>query len=126
MILTNFFPFLFYIIIFTLIIYIIFPVSDQLSYARDREGWEDDYEELVFMEGPLRTWEENGVKKATVRMGASSLNAHYFDWALKNNWTFPSNTIQHLMTIGGVATPMCHGAGIGHRTITDRIIKIGT
>ena len=82
------------------------------------------------MEGPLDIWEEKNqkgekVKKASVRMGASSLNKHYFDWALANNWTFPSNTIQHLMTIGGIATPMCHGAGIGHRTIADRIIKIG-
>ena len=77
------------------------------------------------MEGPLDVWEEHGIKRASVRMGASSLNSHYFDWALKNNWTFPSNTIQHLMTIGGVATPMCHGAGIMHKTIADRIIKIG-
>ena len=77
------------------------------------------------MEGPLDVWEENGIKRASVRMGASSLNSHYFDWALKNNWTFPSNTIQHLMTIGGVATPMCHGAGIMHKTIADRIMKIG-
>merc|ERR1719367_667047 len=98
-------------------------VSDQLSYARETEGWENDTE-LVFMEGPLEVWEENGMKKASVRMGASSLNSHYFDWALKNNFTFPSNTIQHLMSIGGVATPMCHGAGIMHRTIADRIIKI--
>ena len=82
------------------------------------------------MEGPLDIWEEKdqkgeNVKKASVRMGASSLNKHYFDWALATNWTFPSNTIQHLMTIGGTATPMCHGAGIGHRTLADRIIKIG-
>ena len=77
------------------------------------------------MEGPLNTWEENGKKVASVRIGSSSLNAHYFNWALKHNWTLPSNTIQHLMTIGGVATPMCHGAGIAHRTISDRIIKIG-
>lgn len=103
-------------------------VSDQLSYARETEGWEEDYE-LVSMEGPLDIWEEKdqkgeNVKKASVRMGASSLNKHYFDWALATNWTFPSNTIQHLMTIGGTATPMCHGAGIGHRTLADRIIKI--
>jgi len=98
-------------------------VSDQLSYAREHEGWENDTD-LVFMDGPLDVWEENGIKRASVRMGASSLNSHYFDWALKNNWTFPSNTIQHLMTIGGVATPMCHGAGIMHKTIADRILKI--
>ena len=105
-------------------VFIFVTVSDQLSYARDHEGWENDTD-LVFMEGPLDVWEENGMKKASVRMGASSLNKHYFDWALKNNFTFPSNTIQHLMTIGGTATPMCHGAGIMHKTISDRILKIG-
>ena len=30
-----------------------------------------------------------------------------------------------LMSIGGVATPMCHGGGIMHKTIADRILKIG-
>ena len=29
------------------------------------------------------------------------------------------------MSIGGVATPMCHGGGIMHKTIADRILKIG-
>ena len=102
----------------------LFAVSDQLSYARDTEGWEEETD-LVFVEGPLDVWEENGKKVASVRMGSSTLNKHYFDWALANNWTLPSNTIQHLMTIGGVATPMCHGAGIAHKTISDRILKIG-
>ena len=99
-------------------------MSDQLSYARDNEGWEEDTD-LVFVEGPLDVWEEHGKKVASVRMGSSTLNSHYFDWALANNWTLPSNTIQHLMSIGGVATPMCHGAGIAHKTIADRILKIG-
>ena len=36
--------------------------SDQLSYARETEGWEDDYD-LVFMEGPLDIWEEKNQKK---------------------------------------------------------------
>ena len=99
-------------------------VSDHLSYARDTDGWEKETD-LVFVEGPLDIWEEHGKKVASVRIGSATLNSHYFDWALKYNWTLPSNTIQHLMTIGGVATPMCHGAGIAHKTISDRILKIG-
>ena len=70
-------------------------------------------------------WEENGKKVASVRMGAATLNEHYAKWAKANGWTMPANTIQHLMTIGGVATPMCHGGGLRHKTIADRILKIG-
>jgi len=99
-------------------------VSDQLAYARGTEGWESDYEELVFVEGPLSEWREGAKRHASVRVGASSLNAHYFQWALDKNYTMPSNTIQLLMSIGGVATPMCHGGGIMHKTIADRILKI--
>ena len=58
-------------------------------------------------------------------MGSATLNSHYFDWALATNWTLPSNTIQLLMSIGGAAMPMCHGGGLAHKTIADRIIKIG-
>ena len=29
------------------------------------------------------------------------------------------------MSVGGVAIPMCHGGGISHKTISDRILKIG-
>merc|ERR1719495_477056 len=105
-------------------------VSDQLAYARpEAKGWDEDYDELVFVEGPLKVWEEEGSsgqkkKHASVRMGASTLNKHYFDWALKANWTMPANTIQLLMSIGGVATPMCHGGGITQKTIADTILKI--
>ena len=99
-------------------------MSDQLAYARDSEGWEEQTD-LVFVEGPLDVWEENGKKVASVRMGAATLNSYYFEWAKANNWTMPSNTIQHLMTIGGVAIPMCHGGGLQHKTISDRILKIG-
>ena len=104
--------------------YLTYLVSDQLAYARDSKGWEKETD-LVFIEGPLDVWDENGKMVASVRMGASTLNRHYFDWALGNNWTMPSNTIQLLMSIGGVATTMCHGGGIQHKTVADRIIKIG-
>jgi len=36
----------------------------------------------------------------------------------------PANTIMHYMTIGGVALGTCHGGGIGHQTIADRIIEM--
>merc|ERR1719244_1368259 len=76
-------------------------ISDHLAYAR-----------------------EDGKKHAAVKFGASTLNLHYYDWALANNWTMPANTIMHYMTIGGVALGTCHGGGIGHQTIADRIIEM--
>jgi len=98
-------------------------ISDHLAYARDHGSWPED-SDLVYIEGPLDIWEEEGKKHAAVKFGASTLNLHYYDWALANNWTMPANTIMHYMSIGGVALGTCHGGGIGHQTIADRIIEM--
>merc|ERR1711970_1026704 len=98
-------------------------ISDHLAYARDHGSWPED-SELVYIEGPLDVWEEEGKKHASAKFGASTLNLHYYDWALANNWTMPANTIMHYMSIGGVAMGTCHGGGIGHQTIADRIIEM--
>ena len=52
------------------------------------------------------------------------MDLHYYDWALANNWTMPANTIMQYMSIGGVAMGNCHGGGIGHQTLADRIIEM--
>ena len=36
--------------------------------------------------------------RGSVRLGAGTLNLHYYDWALANNWTMPANTIMHYMS----------------------------
>ena len=64
------------------------------------------------------------MENPAVRFGAGTLNLHYYNWALANNWTMPANTIMHYMSIGGVAMGTCHGGGIGHQTIADRIIEM--
>jgi len=98
-------------------------ISDHLAYARDHGAWPGD-SDLVYIEGPLDIWEEEGKKHAAVKFGASTLNLHYYDWALANNWTMPANTIMHYMSIGGVAMGTCHGGGIGHQTLADRIMEL--
>ena len=99
-------------------------VSDKLANRRDHGTWPEDTE-LVSISGPTSTWlGEDGRKHASVRFGAGSLNLHYYNWALANNWTMPANTIMHYMSIGGVAMGTCHGGGIGHQTIADRIIEM--
>merc|ERR1719312_1421259 len=98
-------------------------ISDHLAYAREQGSWPED-SDLVYIEGPLDVWEEEGKKHAAVKFGASTLNLHYYEWALANNWTMPANTIMHYMSIGGVALGTCHGGGIGHQTIADRILEL--
>ena len=99
-------------------------VSDKLANRRDHGAWPED-SELASIEGPLHTWlGEDGRSHAAVRFGAGTLNLHYYNWALANNWTMPANTIMHYMSIGGVAMGTCHGGGIGHQTIADRIIEM--
>jgi len=98
-------------------------ISDHLAYARDQGAWPGD-SDLVYIEGPLDVWEEEGKKHAAVKFGASTLNLHYYEWALANNWTMPANTIMHYMSIGGVMMGTCHGGGIGHQTIADRILEL--
>jgi hypothetical protein len=50
-------------------------VSDKLSYARGTsEDWRDRAHELTGISGPLRTWTENGERKAAVKIGGATLN----------------------------------------------------
>jgi len=100
-------------------------ISDHLAYERDHGSWPED-SELVGIEGPLRVWreEEGGKLHAAVRFGAATLNLHYEEWALANNWTLPSNTIMQYMTLGGVMMGTSHGGGIGHRTMADILLEV--
>ena len=44
---------------------------------------------------------------------------------MRFNEFFGAYFAELLMSVGGVAIPMCHGGGIAHKTIADRILKIG-
>ena len=43
-------------------------ISDHLAYARDHGTWPED-SGLVYIEGPLDVWEEEGKKNAAVKFG---------------------------------------------------------
>ena len=61
-------------------------VTDSDPDTRDHKDWPGD-SELVSISGPLNTWTgEDGRRRAAVRFGAGTLNLHYYDWALANNW----------------------------------------
>jgi hypothetical protein len=98
-------------------------VSDHLAYARDFGSWPED-SELVGIEGPLSVWRGEDKMHASVRFGVGTLNLHYMDWALANNWTLPSNTIMQYMSMGGVMMGTCHGGGIGHGTMGDQLLEV--
>jgi hypothetical protein len=41
-----------------------------------------------------------------------------------NNWTIPLNVIMVEITFGGSITPICHGAGIRHKTLSDFVVEV--
>ena len=55
---------------------------------------------------------------------AGTLNLHYMDWALENNFTLSSNTIMQYMSMGGVMMGTCHGGGIQHGTMGDKLLEV--
>ena len=101
-------------------------VSDKLSYARGTsEDWRDRAHELTEITGPLKVWTENGERKASVKIGGATLNQHLLEWIMTNTeWTLPANTIMLLMTMSGTTSTMCHGGGLQHKSLSDRIIGL--
>jgi hypothetical protein len=101
-------------------------VSDKLSYARGTsEDWRGRAIELTGISGPLKTWTENGQRKASVKIGGATLNQHLFEWVMESKeWTLPVNTIMLLMTMGGTTSTICHGGGLQHKSLSDLVIGL--
>lgn len=70
------------------------------------------------------TWigEENGV--GYVKIGASTSNGQFLDWSLKNGWTLPMSVDLVEITFGGSTSPMTHGTGIDHPTMSDLVTEV--
>jgi hypothetical protein len=75
--------------------------------------------------------DDNGSKKGLCRIGASTTNDQFRAWCLddsenggKWNWTIPLNVIMVEITWGGSNSPICHGAGIKHETLSDLVTEI--
>jgi len=75
---------------------------------------------------------EKGVTKALCRIGASTTNDQFRTWCLDKTsesggqwkWTIPLNVIMVEITWGGSNSPICHGAGINHETLSDLVHSI--
>ncbi|KAL7266367.1 hypothetical protein RUND412_011088 [Rhizina undulata] len=63
-------------------------------------------------------------KKRLARVGASVTNEEFRRWAINNGWTLPLNVIMVEITLGGSNAPICHGAGITHKTLSDLVRQI--
>jgi FAD binding domain len=63
--------------------------------------------------------------KRLCRVGVAVTNEEFRRWAVANNaWSLPVDVILVEVTIGGVNGPICHGAGFGHKTISDYVRRV--
>ncbi|KAF8457336.1 hypothetical protein BDZ91DRAFT_838151 [Kalaharituber pfeilii] len=63
--------------------------------------------------------------KKWVRIGAAVTNEELRRWAVgRREWTLPLNILMVEITFGGSTTPMCHGGGIRHPTLSDLIRSV--
>jgi hypothetical protein len=73
----------------------------------------------------IGTIEENSQKFGLCKIGAATTNEMFRRWALATlHWTLPLNVIMVEITFGGSNAPICHGAGINHRTLSDLVYSI--
>ncbi|KAL7275820.1 hypothetical protein RUND412_001231 [Rhizina undulata] len=63
-------------------------------------------------------------KKRLVRVGGAVTNEEFRQWSIANGWTLPMNVIMVEITMGGSNGPICHGAGITHKTLSDLVRQI--
>ncbi|KAL7270658.1 hypothetical protein RUND412_006624 [Rhizina undulata] len=63
-------------------------------------------------------------KKRLVRVGGAVTNEEFRQWSIANGWTLPLNVIMVEITMGGSNAPICHGAGIKHKTLSDQVRQI--
>ncbi|KAF2011948.1 hypothetical protein BU24DRAFT_443328 [Aaosphaeria arxii CBS 175.79] len=64
-------------------------------------------------------------KHRLCRVGAAVTNEEFRRWAVAGKaWSLPADVILVEVTIGGVNGPICHGAGISHKTLSDYVRRI--
>lgn len=64
-------------------------------------------------------------KKRLCRIGAAVTNEEFRRWSVASKaWAFPADVILVEVTIGGVNGPICHGAGLAHKTLSDYVRRI--
>jgi len=100
-------------------------VTDFISYARNGDLSIDQQikdwgSEFSHIEDPV----ERSDGHAAVRVGAAVTNKQLADWSQKSGWNLPLNVIATSITVGGSNAPICHGAGLKHKTLSDLVLKL--
>jgi len=100
-------------------------VTDSISYARSgdlsiAQQIKDWGSEFSF----IKVTEDLGDGHAAVRVGAATTNIEMLNWSSKSGWTLPLDVIAIMITYGGSNAPICHGAGLKHKTLSDLVIKL--
>ena len=77
----------------------------------------------------IGTFHEAGATKALCRIGAATTNEQFRRWCLDERggasaWTIPLNVIMVEITWGGSNAPICHGAGLRHKTLSDLVSEV--
>jgi FAD/FMN-containing dehydrogenase len=69
--------------------------------------------------------EQTSPMKRLCRVGAAVTNEEFRRWSVAGNaWALPCNVIMVEITIGGSNAPICHGAGLRHKTLSDYVRRI--
>jgi hypothetical protein len=69
--------------------------------------------------------EETTPGKRLCRIGSAVTNEQFRRWSVKQNaFALPVNVIMVEITFGGSNAPICHGAGIGHKTLSDYVRRV--
>jgi len=100
-------------------------VTDTISYARSGDlsidqqikDWGSDFSFIEVVE-------DLGDGHAAVRVGAATTNIEMLNWSTKSGWTLPLDVIAIMITYGGSNAPICHGAGLKHKTLSDLVRKL--
>lgn len=63
------------------------------------------------------------------KIGTATTNDQFREWCLSphggnTKWTLPLNVIMVEITFGGSISPICHGAGIKHGTLSDLVAEV--
>lgn len=59
-----------------------------------------------------------------VRLGVAVTGEGFRRWQLANGWAMPVNTILVEVTVGGMVSGICHGAGLKHSAIPDYVQSV--
>lgn len=100
-------------------------VTDSISYARCGDHSIDQQikdwgSEFSFIE----VVKDLGDGHAAVKVGAATTNIEMLNWSKESSWTLPLDVIAIMITYGGSNAPICHGAGLQHKTLSDLVIGI--